>query len=130
MDHSDLVAELPRIEKLTAAERLKIARDRRVNQILRHEQFDREFPLPSRKEKFLTRNNKRNEKKNGVHFVHRYDFFLSDKSSSTFLMFRLFFCIVSFYWKPLLEMISKKVTFFSFQLAFYDFIDVLICFIV
>lgn len=57
-------------------------------------------------------------------------FFLSDKSSSTFLMFRLFFCIVSFYWKPLLEMISKKVTFFSFQLAFYDFIDVLIFFIV
>lgn len=74
MDHSDLVAELPRIEKLTAAERLKIARDRRVNQILRHEQFERDFPLAIKKDKFLSnhRNNKRTGYNRGIHFIHRY----------------------------------------------------------
>lgn len=66
MDHSDLVAELPRIEKLTAAERLKIARDRRVNQIIRHEQNEREYAA-----KKLSNNRKRTGQNKGVHFVHR-----------------------------------------------------------
>lgn len=69
MDHSDLVAELPRIEKLTAAERLKIARDRRINQILRHEQYERDWI--ARKDKYLSNNRKRNGQNRGVHFVHR-----------------------------------------------------------
>ncbi len=68
MDHSDLVAELPRIEKLTAAERLKIARDRRMNQILRHEQNEKEYA--AKKDKFLS-NRKRAGPGKGVHFVHR-----------------------------------------------------------
>lgn len=67
MDHSDLVAEFPRIEKLTAAERLKIARERRVNQIIRHEQYEREYL--SKKDKFFNR--KRNGVNRSVHFVHR-----------------------------------------------------------
>ncbi|KAI9559342.1 putative protein phosphatase 1 regulatory subunit 16A isoform X4 [Daphnia sinensis] len=72
MDHSDLVAELPRIEKLTAAERLKIARDRRVNQILRHEQYERDFPLSVKKDKFFSnhRSNKKTGQNRGIHFVH------------------------------------------------------------
>lgn len=74
MDHSDLVAELPRIEKLTAAERLKIARDRRINQIIRHEQYEREWM--SRKEKYSSISGGHHRKKGGgknkgVHFVHR-----------------------------------------------------------
>lgn len=67
MDHSDLIAELPRIEKLTAAERLKIAKERRINQLLRHEQYEREFS--TKREKILSQR-KRTGKARSLRFVH------------------------------------------------------------
>lgn len=66
MDHSDLIAELPRIEKLTAAERLKIAKERRINQLLRHEQYEREL---TKREKILSQR-KQTGKARSLHFVH------------------------------------------------------------
>lgn len=76
MDHSDLVAELPRIEKLTAAERLKIARERRVSQILRHEQYEREWNI--KKDKQSSNHRRRAGQNRGVHFIHRYYLFGDD----------------------------------------------------
>ena len=74
MDHSDLIAELPRIEKLTAAERLKIAKDRRINQLIRHEQYERELSTNKRestkKEKTLSQRSKRTGKVRNVIFIH------------------------------------------------------------
>ena len=68
MDHSDLIAELPRIEKLTAAERLKIAKDRRINQLMRHEQYERE--LSTKKVLTQVQRKKRTSKVRSVIFVH------------------------------------------------------------
>jgi protein phosphatase 1 regulatory subunit 16A len=70
MDHSDLIAELPRIEKLTAAERLKIAKERRINQLLRHEQYERELST-KRENKILSQvQRKRIVKARSLRFVH------------------------------------------------------------
>lgn len=60
MDHNELIAELPRIEKLPASERLKIARERRAQQLLRYERHESQHVA-----------RKQRDQSSAVHFVHR-----------------------------------------------------------
>ena len=69
MDHSQLIAELPRIEKLTAAERLKIARDRRATQLRIYEQHERDVSSKNNKQLSNQRVKKRSKNRN-IKFVH------------------------------------------------------------
>lgn len=41
MDHSDLVAEFPVIEKMTPAERIQLARERRALQLIRYREREK-----------------------------------------------------------------------------------------
>ena len=71
MDHSELVQELPRIEKLTAAERLKIARERRSNQLRLYEQHERECSAKVNKSLINQRMKKHMRNKNrNVRCIH------------------------------------------------------------
>jgi len=70
MDHSDLVSELPRIEKLTAAERLKIARERRCNQLRIYEQHERQFSSKINKSMINQRMKHMRTKNRNVRFIH------------------------------------------------------------
>jgi len=70
MDHSDLVAELPRVEKMTAAERLKIARERRANQLRIYEQHERQFSSKSNKSMINQRTKHLRTKNRNVRFIH------------------------------------------------------------
>uniref|UniRef100_A0A0K0DLY2 ANK_REP_REGION domain-containing protein n=1 Tax=Angiostrongylus cantonensis TaxID=6313 RepID=A0A0K0DLY2_ANGCA len=44
MDHSQLMAEMPEIEKMTAQERIALAKERRREQLRRWEERDRSLP--------------------------------------------------------------------------------------
>ncbi|CAB3408528.1 unnamed protein product [Caenorhabditis bovis] len=46
MDHSELIAELPEIEKMTPQERIALAKDRRRLQLRRNEERERSLPPP------------------------------------------------------------------------------------
>ncbi|EGT47304.1 hypothetical protein CAEBREN_20525 [Caenorhabditis brenneri] len=46
MDHSELIAELPEIEKMTAQQRIALARERRRNQLRWNEERERALPPP------------------------------------------------------------------------------------
>jgi len=70
MDHSELVLELPRIEKLTAAERLKIARERRSNQLRVYEQHERQFSSKINKSLINQRMKHMRSKNRNVRFIH------------------------------------------------------------
>ena len=70
MDHSQLIADLPKIEKLTAAERLKIARDRRAVQLRIFDQYDREFSSKSNKHLANQRVKHARGKNRNIRFVH------------------------------------------------------------
>lgn len=69
MDHSELVAELAKIEKLTAAERLKMARDRRAHQLRVFEQNERDYSKMNKSVNNQRMKNLRN-KSRSVRFVH------------------------------------------------------------
>ncbi|KRY58999.1 Protein phosphatase 1 regulatory subunit 16A, partial [Trichinella britovi] len=47
MEHADLIAELPLIEKLTALERIQLAKQRRALQLMRWQERERRFQLDS-----------------------------------------------------------------------------------
>ena len=70
MEHSDLVAELPRIHKLTAAERLKMARERRCNQLRFYEQHERQFSSKINKSMINQRMKHMRTKNRNVRFIH------------------------------------------------------------
>ncbi|ULU10863.1 hypothetical protein L5515_000906 [Caenorhabditis briggsae] len=46
MDHSELIAELPEIERMTAQERIALARDRRRLQLRKNDERERALPPP------------------------------------------------------------------------------------
>lgn len=46
MDHEDLIKEFPTIEKLTPAERIQLARERRALQLAKYKERERDERLP------------------------------------------------------------------------------------
>ncbi|XP_076337385.1 protein phosphatase 1 regulatory subunit 16A-like isoform X1 [Tachypleus tridentatus] len=67
-DHSELVAEMPLVEKMSTQERLKHARKRRLQQIKKWSQRERDYSNKRKKtEQNLNRQPKRNDYK--IHFV-------------------------------------------------------------
>ena len=62
MDHSELIAEMPYIEKLSTAERLKLARRRRLQQLKNYASNHKEY-FTSKKEK-TAQNEQRQRRKN------------------------------------------------------------------
>ena len=46
MDHQQLVAELPQLETMTAAERIELAKKRRLHQLSRFAEYDRSVGVP------------------------------------------------------------------------------------
>ncbi|XP_035706022.1 protein phosphatase 1 regulatory subunit 16A isoform X2 [Folsomia candida] len=64
MDHEDLMSELPQIEKLSNQERLRLAHKRRMLQLKRFQQYDKE--IGSRKHKPATQDVKKGSNKGGL----------------------------------------------------------------
>ena len=71
MEHSQLIEELAKIEKLPAVERLRIARDRRAVQLRLYEQHEREFSSKSNKHLANQRvKHTRAKSRGNIRFVH------------------------------------------------------------
>lgn len=68
-DHSELVSEMPLLEKMSTQERLKLARKRRSQQLKKWSQREKEFNTKRKKSDFNTNRNKTKENHYKVHFV-------------------------------------------------------------
>ncbi|GBM17545.1 hypothetical protein AVEN_121442-1 [Araneus ventricosus] len=66
-DHSELISELQQIDKMTTQERLKLAKRRRMQQLKKWSQREKEYNSNKRKKEIVAKKGKRKDYK--VHFV-------------------------------------------------------------
>ena len=70
-DHSDLVAEIASVEKMTTPERLKLAKKRRAQQLKRFANYEKQLEKDKTKKNKQSQNQKRqHRKKVRVKFIH------------------------------------------------------------
>lgn len=68
-DHSELVTELSQIDKMTTQERLKLAKRRRLQQLKKWSQREKEFNSNKRKKELAAATKKVKKHDYKVHFV-------------------------------------------------------------
>jgi protein phosphatase 1 regulatory subunit 16A len=69
-DHSELISEMPLLEKMSTQERLKLARKRRTQQMKKWSQREKEYNNKRKKTQDIAGKNKANRKNDyKVHFV-------------------------------------------------------------
>ena len=70
-DHSDLVAEIPTVEKMTTPERLKHAKKRRSQQLKRYANYEKQLEKDKNKKNKQSQNQRRQQRKRArVKFIH------------------------------------------------------------
>jgi protein phosphatase 1 regulatory subunit 16A len=69
-EHSDLVAEISNVEKMTTPERLKHAKKRRSQQLKRFANYEKQLEKDKNKKNKQSQNQKRTRKRARVKFIH------------------------------------------------------------
>lgn len=69
-DHSELVAEIPTVEKMATPDRLKLAKKRRSQQLKRFANYEKQLDKEKNKKNKQSQNQKRSKKRARVKFIH------------------------------------------------------------